>query len=92
MLSSSEQKESRDAPLDVRLCDFDNVSYHVLMDPDQPGMLQVSMTASCFPQLEALGIQDALKSLYGDLLVAPVGDANVTLRVDLSQPIADKGE
>jgi len=76
-------------PLDVKLCDFDDVSYHVSVNPDAPGVLQLSMNCACWDQLKAMGTMPQLKTIYGDLLVAPVGSADVTLSIDLTSPVAN---
>jgi hypothetical protein len=85
--STTDMKE----PLDVRMSDFDNVAYHVSVNPETPGVLQVSMTCSCWDQLKSLGAEEQLKSLYGDMLVSSDSSAHVTLRIDLNNPVDNKG-
>lgn len=79
-------------PCDARLCDFDDVSYHISVNPEVPGIMDVSMTCSCYDQIKGLGADSLLQELYGPYVVDPVGDANVTLRIDLNQPIKNPEE
>ncbi len=78
-------------PLDVRMCDFDNVSYHVSVNPEAAGILNVSMTCGCWDQLKALGAEAQLQALYGDILVPADSTADVALRINLNEPVANPG-
>ena len=78
-------------PLDVRMCDFDNVSYHVSVNPEAAGILNVSMTCGCWDQLKALGAEQQLQALYGDILVPADSSADVALRINLNEPVANPG-
>lgn len=78
-------------PLDVRMCDFDNVSYHVSVNPEAAGILNVSMTCGCWDQLKALGAEQQLQALYGDILVPADSTADVALRINLNEPVANPG-
>lgn len=88
MARSADAKE----PVDVRLCDFDDVSYHVVMSPDTPGILEISLSCTCFSQLKEHGVMEQLRSIYGGYLAnSPNSGSNVTLRIDLNQTISSPG-
>lgn len=70
-------------PCDVRLCDFDDVSYRVTILPDSKGVMKVSMSLPSYQQIREHGAEDALKRIYGSLLSDPVDSYDVTLTVDL---------
>jgi actin related protein 2/3 complex subunit 2 len=82
--------EQRD-PLDVRLCDFDDVSYRVTIEDDARNILLVSMAAPCIGQIMDKGAKAACEKHYGSMSVSPVGGMDVTIKVDLDN-ISNKGE
>jgi len=80
--------EPRD-PVDVRLCDFDDVSYRVTIEDSARNILLVSMAAPCLGQIMDKGAKEACSKHYGDLSVDPVGGMDVTLKINLDS-IPDK--
>lgn len=90
-----EGEEKRD-PIDVRLCDFDDVSYRIQIEAENRDVLLLSMASPCLSQIMEKGADDQLKEIYGDWVVDPIGGMNVTLSVDLTtvkgkeKEIADK--
>lgn len=78
--ASAEEKSKKKAGIDVRLCDFDDASYHVTTEDR---VIVVNMVLPCFSQIKANGGQEALQKTYGDLLAAPAAGADVTLRIKL---------
>jgi hypothetical protein len=78
-------------PLDVKLCDFDDVSYQVSVAPETPGVLTVSMNCACWDNLKALGIEEFIAPMYGQYIVPAVGEHNLTLQFDLNTPPANPG-
>lgn len=77
---------------DVRLYDFDDISYRVHNDKDAIDVLHVSMNVPCFHQFKEEGGQEALEKYYKDLYVEPETGYDVTLKVDLAAYSGDKGE
>mmetsp|Transcript_171592 Transcript_171592/g.417296 ORF Transcript_171592/g.417296 Transcript_171592/m.417296 type:complete len:318 (+) Transcript_171592:243-1196(+) len=73
-------------PVDLRIADSDEVRFRLLCNPDAaPGIVFVTATLSCWPQLVAHGAEEVLAEAYGDLLSpdAPDGEAaNVVIRMD----------
>jgi len=77
------KKEKQRDPIDVRLCDFDDVNYHVTIDAAARNILRVSMSAPCWRDIETKGGADAVKKYYDGLAVDPEAGFDVTLQIDL---------
>lgn len=73
-------------PVDLRIADSDEVRFRLLCNPEAAaGVIFVTATLSCWPQLAENGAEEVLAEQYGDLLSsdAPDGEAaNITLRLD----------
>jgi len=80
-----EGEEEKREPMDVRLCDFDDVSYRVTIEADARNILKVSMAAPCMSQISDVGAQVAIDELYKDISVEAVGGMDVTLSIDLDE-------
>eukprot|EP00455_Lapot_gusevi_P047947 TRINITY_DN6569_c0_g1_i1.p1 TRINITY_DN6569_c0_g1~~TRINITY_DN6569_c0_g1_i1.p1 ORF type:complete len:255 (+),score=86.83 TRINITY_DN6569_c0_g1_i1:193-957(+) len=52
----------------------------------------VSMSTPAWAQLASLGAMETIESIFGQYVTAPFDDASITLRVDLSNPIAQPDE
>jgi len=78
-----EQKGVR-IPIDVRLCDFDDVSYRLVIDANQLNLLKVSMALPCYATIAERGGADALQRIYGSLVQSPAENGyDITLAIDL---------
>jgi len=77
-------KTERD-PIDVRLCDFDDVSYHITINPDNRSLLQVSMNLPSYREIESKGGSDALKRIYKELVVTAENGYDVSLQLNLDK-------
>jgi len=75
--------EEKVEPIDVRLCDFDDVQYRVVIDPEKRNILQVSMNLPCYSAIEKLGAKDAFTTIYGPLVTTALPSFDVTVAVDL---------
>jgi len=75
-------KPTRD-PVDVRLCDFDDVSYHVALPKDDP-TLTVSINVPCWREISSFSAKDAVDKIYGSMVTkAEDGyDASLSFNVD----------
>lgn len=71
-------------PCDVHLCDFDDVTYHVTASKDSVDHVKVSMRLPCYSSIKDAGAEDALKRIYGPMLVEPDPREDVTLVIDLN--------
>jgi len=71
-------------PIDVRLCDFDDVSYRVVIDASTLNQMKVSMALPCWSAIEANGGAAARDRVYGSLVQSPPENGyDITLALDL---------
>lgn len=68
--------------VDVRLCDFDNTSYHVSSDRNDSDLLTVSMKLPCYKFIENKGGRDALQTIYGDMVTQTEKDHDISLLIN----------
>jgi len=80
-----EAKEAKREPIDVRLCDFDDVSYRIVIDAKAKNFLKVSMNLPCYASIKDYGASAALQKIYGDLSVTPEDGSDITIQVDLDK-------
>jgi len=84
ILGSGDAKaDAKREPIDVRLCDFDDVSYRVVIDAKTKNLLTVSMALPCFREIKDLGGQDAVTKAFGDKAISPVENFDVSVQVNL---------
>lgn len=86
LLADDEKRE----PADVRLCDFDDVSYNVKVEKDKVNQMSVSMNMPCYHQIEGKGGSDALKKHFGDYVSDPIEGYDITLVIDFANIKEDK--
>lgn len=78
-------EEKRD-PIDVRVCDFDDVSYRLTIEADNRDVLLVSMASPSLGQNMEKGAADQIKEIYSDLVAPnPVAGYDLTLSIDMSK-------
>jgi len=78
-------EEKRD-PIDVRVCDFDDVSYRMTIEAENRDVLLVSMASPGLGQNMAKGAADQIKEIYGDLKAAnTVAGYDLTLSIDMTK-------
>lgn len=82
--------EEKHDPVEIRLCDFDDVSYRIAIEDGRNNILQISMAAPCLGQILEKGAQAALEAHYGAYVVAAAGGFDVTLEIDLTAITEDK--
>jgi len=75
--------EAKRDPMDVRLCDFDEVAYRVVVDKAAVNIMQVSISLPCWNEVKAAGGEDALNKHYGSMVVPAISGFDATLQVDL---------
>jgi len=79
-------------PMDVRLCDFDDVSYRLVVDAKARDVLTVSMQLPCYRDIKDRGATDAFKKAFGES-VTPADGYDVAISVNLeSTPEAKREE
>jgi len=89
--SKSSGPPQRD-PIDVRLCDFDDVSYHVTIDAGNRSLLRVSISVPCYRDIEKKGAADAVKNVYKELVTKPEEGYDVTLEINMDKLPAKEEE
>jgi len=77
--------EEKLEPIDVKLCDFDDVSYRVLIEDSARNIMQVSMSLPCYKDIEALGAKDAYEKVYGSFVTTPLNGYDVTVKINLDE-------
>jgi len=71
-------------PIDVRLCDFDDVSYRVVIDAGDLNLMKVSIAIPCWHTIEDFGGAAARDNIYGKLVQeSPEAGFDITLAVPL---------
>jgi len=75
--------EEKVEPIDVKLCDFDDVSYKVTIEDKTRNIMTVSMNCPCYNQIAELGAKAAFEKSYGDLVTEPVSGFDLSIKVDL---------
>lgn len=73
-------------PIDVRLCDFDDVSYRVVVDAAALTLMKVSMSLPCWSTISAKGGVAARDRIYGSMVQKnPESGFDITLALDLDK-------
>jgi len=75
--------EEKVEPFDVRLCDFDDVQYRVLIDAEHKNILKVAMNLPCYSYIEKNGGKDAYVASYKDMITEPMTGFDLCIKVDL---------
>jgi len=78
--------EEKLEPMDVKLCDFDDVSYRVQIEAESKNILQVSMNMPCYAKIADKGAKESFEKAYG-ALVSPAASAgyDLTLKINLDE-------
>jgi len=84
-LKSSQDPSVKREPVDVRLCDFDDVSYRVLIDAQARNVMLVSMALPCWAEIKDAGGSEALDKYYKALVTEPQQGFDVTLLIDFDK-------
>jgi actin related protein 2/3 complex subunit 2 len=78
-------EEKRD-PIDVRVCDFDDVSYRLTIEAENRDVLLVSMASAGVGQNMEKGSADMIKEIYSDLKAPQaVAGYDLTLQIDMTK-------
>lgn len=90
-VSSQIMAEGPRTPCDVRLCDFDDVSYHIQVDQDHLDVLKLSMNLPCFSYIDGKGGNDALDRIYGKYKADVEPGYHITLNINIPE-VEDKAK
>jgi len=87
-------KEAKEADakfdaIDMTIADFDAVVFHITTVGETRNLINISISIKCWKELEAQGVSDLLKKIYGPLKVATESGYNATLQINLTAPPAD---
>jgi len=77
--------EEKVEPMDVKLCDFDDVHYRVLIEAESKNIMTISMAMPCYKDIETLGGKEAFEKKYGALVVPAISPYDVALKVNLDE-------
>jgi len=72
-------------PMDVRLCDFDDVSYRILVDKANVDLLKLSINIPPFQRFKDKGGQAAVDKYYSEFKGSAETGFDVTLNVDCTK-------
>jgi len=78
-------EEEKMEPIDVKLCDFDDVSYRVLIEPEARNILKVAMAMPWYKEIANLGGKEAFEKAYGNLVTDPLNGFDLTVKVNLDE-------
>jgi actin related protein 2/3 complex subunit 2 len=71
--------------MDVRLNDFDDVSYHVTVEKEDMNLMKVSIAIPCWGQIQRKGGEAALTKYYGDFVGEVEQGFDVSLHIKLDE-------
>lgn len=54
--------------MDVKICDFDDVEYHIVVTPEEKDFVQLSMRMRCAKDLMPMGLKTTLDQVFGSAL------------------------
>lgn len=86
-VTDSLSEDTKVEPMDVRLCDFDDVTYRVTIDAADMKTMQVSMNLPCYHQIKDKGAEAALTRVYGDIVAS---EAVTGFDISLNVPLEEK--
>jgi len=89
---AAESKTPQREPIDVRLCDFDDVSYRVVIDAKDRSIMKVSIGLPCYSSISSYGGNTVLDKHYKGLVAnKPENGYDVTLNINLdNKPLKDE--
>ena len=80
MLAEGAKRE----PVDIRLADFDDTEYHILVKPEDKSNCTVSMSQRALRDMWPMGTKAAAEKIYGKMMESKAEDRyDITLKFDL---------
>jgi len=76
--------EEKIEPMEVKLCDFDDVSYHVSIKAEDRNIMFVSMSMPFYHQIEKHGAKDAFEKAFGSLVMPAEANYDMSIKIDLA--------
>lgn len=69
--------------LEAVVADFDAVTFHLATpDPNNKGILVISMSMKCYSELRKHGVDELMSSKYGAYIVSPETGYDITLQIN----------
>lgn len=90
LLEKFNEEPGKHEAIEAVIADFDKVTFHIATSQEAKNILHVSISIKCFSVLQKHGVDEILKQHYGDHLTTPESGYDVTLKIDLDKPPADK--
>jgi len=84
-VSTDDEKNSQREPIEVKMCDFDDVTYHVFTPADDMNILCVSMSAPCIREIRDRGALAAFQKHYAGTVDEAEDGYDFTLKIDLNK-------
>jgi len=78
--TAKEKKKSK--PIEIKLCDFDQVSYRIAVLPDSRDMT-VSMSIPCYSDIAGKGAEAAFKASFGEAVTTPTDGYSVSVMYNI---------
>lgn len=79
------EEDEKVEAMDVRLCDFDDVSYRVTIEADNKDIMKVSINLPCYYQIKDKGAEAAFKAKFGSMASSnPVTGFDCTVEVPVN--------
>jgi hypothetical protein len=85
--------EPRREPMDIRLADFDDTEYHVVVTPDDKNTVQISIQMRCIKDILPMGAKAAVDEKYGKMLQnSAEPQYDLTFKFNLESPPYPKAD
>lgn len=80
-VDEDEAKTFKREPIDVRLCDFDDVAYRVIISAEDRSTMQVNMSMPFYNDIKDNGGEAAFDAAYGSIKCDPADQFDVAVNV-----------
>jgi len=77
--------EQKFEAIETILADFDGVTFHLYTDANAKNIVFISMSIKCWSELKKYGVEKVMQDNYGNMLVSPEANYDVTIKIDLTQ-------
>jgi len=85
-LTRDPEEKAESIQCDVKLCDFDDVHYRVLIENENKDVLKVAMAMPCYSVIADLGARENFQQAYGPLVCeSPLDKYDVTIAIKINE-------
>jgi actin related protein 2/3 complex subunit 2 len=78
-----EEGKQKKKHVDIHLCDFDGVTYRVMVEAKEKNMMTVLMSVPAYADIKGQGGEVAFKECFGDLVTEAIDGYSVAVQVNL---------